>query len=176
MPKFRNGDFTLFQTWMQSNVKYPAEAIEKGISGRVVFSFAVEPDGSLSSYQVLAASDKILADEVERVFNSSPREWTAGEQDGKKVRVKLTLPIVFAAVANDSENVSGQVVDAEGKPFVGVIVQVEGSDARGVVTDSEGRFSISTSKGETLKFSYVGMDAKRVKVNSTDKPISVTMK
>jgi outer membrane biosynthesis protein TonB len=95
MPKFRNGDLMLFQNWMQSNVQYPAEAIEKGISGRVVFSFVVEADGSLSSYQLMASPDKILADEVERVFNSSPREWTAGEQDGKKVRVKYTVPVAF---------------------------------------------------------------------------------
>ena len=176
MPKFRNGDLMLFQNWMQNNVQYPAEAIEKGISGRVVFSFVVEADGSLSSYQLMASPDKILADEVERVFNSSPREWTAGEQDGKKVRVKFTLPVVFAAVADASENVSGQVVDAKGEPFVGVVVQVDGSDERGVVTDAEGRFSISMSKGETLKFSYIGMDTKRVKVDNTDKPISVTMK
>ena len=95
MPKFRNGDLMLFQNWMQNNVQYPAEAIEKGISGRVVFSFVVEADGSLSSYQLMASPDKILADEVERVFNSSPREWTAGEQDGKKVRVKFTVPVAF---------------------------------------------------------------------------------
>lgn len=176
MPKFRNGDLMLFQNWMQNNVQYPAEAIEKGISGRVVFSFVVEADGSLSSYQLMASPDKILADEVERVFNSSPREWTAGEQDGKKVRVKFTLPVVFAAVADASENVNGQVVDAKGEPFVGVVVQVDGFNERGVVTDAEGRFSISMSKGETLKFSYIGMDTKRVKVDNTDKPISVTMK
>ncbi len=95
MPTFRGGNLTLFQNWMQSNVQYPAEAIEKGISGRVVFSFVVEADGSLSSYQLMASPDKILADEVERVFNSSPREWTAGEQDGKKVRVKFTVPVAF---------------------------------------------------------------------------------
>ena len=95
MPKFRGGDLMLFQNWMQNNVQYPAEAIEKGISGRVVFSFVVEADGSLSSYQLMASPDKILADEVERVFNSSPREWTAGEQDGEKVRVKFTVPVAF---------------------------------------------------------------------------------
>ena len=72
--------------------------------------------------------------------------------------------------------VSGKVVDKDGEPFMGVIVQVDGSDARGVVTDVEGRFSIPMSKGETLKFSYIGMETKQVKVNNTDKPLSVTMK
>lgn len=176
MPTFQGGDLNRFAVWMQSQIQYPAEAIEKGISGRVIFSFVVEKDGSMSDFTVLASPDKLLSAEVERVFNSAPKAWTPGEENGQKVRVKFTVPIVFAPVSNASENVSGLVVDAEGKPFIGVIVQVDGSDARGVVTDAEGKFSISMSKGETLKFSYIGMDTKRVKVNNTDKPLSVTMK
>ena len=176
MPKFQGGDLNRFVVWMQGQIQYPAEAIEKGISGRVIFSFVVENDGSMSDFTVLASPDKLLSDEVERVFNSAPKAWTAGEENGQKVKVKFTVPIVFTPVSNASENVSGVVVDTEGKPFVGVIVQVDGSDARGVVTDAEGKFSISISKSETLKFSYIGMDTKRVKVNNTDKPLSVTMK
>ena len=176
MPTFQGGDLNRFAVWMQGQIQYPAEAMEKGISGRVIFSFVVEKDGSMSDFTVLASPDKLLSAEVERVFNSAPKAWTAGEENGQKVRVKFTVPIVFAPVSNASENVSGLVVDAEGKPFIGVIVQVDGSDARGVVTDAEGKFSISMSKGETLKFSYIGMDTKRVKVNNTDKPLSVTMK
>ena len=99
MPTFRGSNLTLFQTWMQSNVKYPAEAIEKGISGRVIFSFVVEKDGSMSDFTVLASPDKLLSDEVERVFNSAPKAWTAGEENGQKVRVKFTVPIVFAPVS-----------------------------------------------------------------------------
>jgi TonB family protein len=118
MPKFRNGDLMLFQNWMQSNVQYPAEAIEKGISGRVVFSFVVEADGSLSSYQLMASPDKILADEVERVFNSSPREWTAGEQKGQKVRVKYTLPIVFTAVADSGASKDFASLYAAGMDYI----------------------------------------------------------
>lgn len=176
MPTFQGGDLNRFVVWMQSQIQYPAEAVEKGISGRVIFSFVVEKDGSMSDFTVLASPDKLLSDEVERVFNSAPKAWTPGEQNGEKVSVKFTVPIVFAHVSNAPENVSGQVIDAEGKPFMGVIVQVDGSDARGVVTDVEGRFSIPMSKGETLKFSYIGMETKQVKVNNTDKPLSVTMK
>ena len=99
MPTFRGSNLTLFQTWMQSNVKYPAEAIEKGISGRVIFEFVVEKDGSAGSFRVLASPDKILADAVEQTFKSAPQEWAAGEQNGEKVRVKFTVPIVFAPVS-----------------------------------------------------------------------------
>lgn len=96
MPTFRGGDLNAFCVWMQSNVKYPAEAVEKGISGRVLFEFVVDKDGTATSFVVLSSPDKVLSDEVERVFNSSPKEWEAGERDGEKVSVKFTMPIQFA--------------------------------------------------------------------------------
>ena len=99
MPTFQGGDLNRFAVWMQSQIQYPAAAMEKGISGRVIFSFAVERDGSMSDFTVLASPDKLLSDEVERVFNSAPKAWTAGEENGEKVRVKFTVPIAFAPVS-----------------------------------------------------------------------------
>ena len=98
MPKFQGGDLNRFAVWMQSQIQYPAEAVEKGLSGRVVFSFVVEKDGSTSDFTVLATPDKVLSDEVKRVFDSAPKAWTAGEENGKKVRVKFTVPIVFTQI------------------------------------------------------------------------------
>ncbi|MBQ5703783.1 MAG: energy transducer TonB, partial [Alistipes sp.] len=100
MPKFQGGDVNRFAVWMQSQIQYPAEAVEKGISGRVLFSFVVEKDGSMSEFTVLRSPDMVLSAEVERVFNSAPKAWTAGEENGQKVRVKFTVPIVFTAVAD----------------------------------------------------------------------------
>ena len=99
MPTFQGGDLNRFAVWMHSQIQYPPEAIEKGISGRVIFSFVVEKDGSMSDFTVLASPDKLLSDEVERVFNSAPKAWTAGEEKGQKVRVKYTVPIVFTPVS-----------------------------------------------------------------------------
>ena len=99
MPKFQGGDLNRFVVWMQGQIKYPAEAVEKGLSGRVVFSFVVEKDGSMSEFTVLRSPDMVLSAEVERVFNSAPKAWTAGEEKGQKVRVKFTVPIVFAPVS-----------------------------------------------------------------------------
>jgi TonB family protein len=94
MPTFQGGDLNVFRNWVQSNVKYPQEAQEKALQGRVVFSFVVEKDGSVSEFQALQSPDKVLTDEVERVFKTSPK-WEPGEQRGEKVRVKYTVPIVF---------------------------------------------------------------------------------
>lgn len=95
MPTFQGGDLNTFRNWIQGQIQYPAEAAAKGISGRVVFSFAVEKDGSTSDYTVLASPDKSLADEVERIFKTCPK-WEPGTQGGETVRVKYTVPIVFA--------------------------------------------------------------------------------
>ena len=94
MPTFQGGDFNKFRNWVQSNVKYPQEAQEKALQGRVVFSFVVEKDGSVSEFQALQSPDKVLTDEVERVFKTSPK-WEPGEQLGEKVIVKYIVPIVF---------------------------------------------------------------------------------
>ena len=108
MPTFQGGDLNVFRNWMQSQIKYPAEAAAKNISGRVIFSFVVEKDGSTSEYTVLQSPDKSLADEVERIFKTSPK-WEAGTQRGEKVRVKYTVPIVF--------NMQGTAENKPSAPF-----------------------------------------------------------
>ena len=95
MPTFQGGDLNGYRNWFQSQLQYPAEAKEKGIKGRVIFSFVVEKDGSVSNFDALQAPDKILVEEVERVFKLTPK-WEPGMQNGKAVRVKYTVPIVFA--------------------------------------------------------------------------------
>ena len=69
---------------MQSQLQYPAEAKEKGIKGRVIFSFVVEKDGSVSEFKVLNTPDKLLSAEVERVFKLTPK-WEPGKQNGKDI-------------------------------------------------------------------------------------------
>ena len=94
MPTFQGGDLDGYRNWFQSQLQYPAEAKEKGIKGRVIFSFVVEKDGSVSEFKVLNTPDKLLSAEIERVFKLTPK-WEPGKQNGKAVRVKYTVPIVF---------------------------------------------------------------------------------
>ena len=95
MPTFMGGDLNVFRNWVQSKIQYPKEALEKSIKGRVICSFVVEKDGSLTEFDVLQSPDKSLADEVVRILKTSPK-WEPGEQRGEKVRVKYTVPIVFS--------------------------------------------------------------------------------
>ncbi|MCD6201712.1 MAG: M56 family metallopeptidase [Bacteroidales bacterium] len=95
MPKFEGGDINKFREWVASQVKYPEEAAEKGLSGRVLISFIVETDGKVDQVTVKHSSGTPSLDaEAVRVISSSP-PWEPGMQRGHKVRVVQTTPIVF---------------------------------------------------------------------------------
>ena len=71
--------------------------------------------------------------------------------------------------------VTGVVSDEAGEPLVGVTVFVDGTTT-GASTDLDGQFAIIMEKGKnTLKFSYVGMKTKTVKVSPKEKIVMVTM-
>ncbi len=94
MPKFQGGDVMKFRSWVSERLKYPVIAAENGIQGRVMVTFVVEKDGSVTGVQVLTAPDRTLGEEAMRVINSSPK-WTAGKQRGMAVRVRYNLPVDF---------------------------------------------------------------------------------
>ena len=94
MPTFRGGDLNQFRNWVQGKLRYPQIAQENGITGRVVLSFVVEKDGSLTNIQVLQSPDRSLGEEASRVLATSPK-WEPGQQSSQKVRVKYTLPVMF---------------------------------------------------------------------------------
>ncbi|MDE6445329.1 MAG: M56 family metallopeptidase [Alistipes sp.] len=103
MPKFRGGDLQKFRVWVQSQIRYPEDVLECGISGRVVVTFIVERDGSMSSLKVLQTPDRLLTNEVLRVLESVPAgSWTPGVQDGEPVRVRYTLPVEFKTTASET--------------------------------------------------------------------------
>lgn len=93
MPSFKGGDEALLN-FLNLNVHYPIEAEENGIQGRVVCSFVVERDGSITEVKVTKSADPSLDKEAVRVLQSMPK-WIPGTQNGKPVRVKYTTPVTF---------------------------------------------------------------------------------
>ena len=93
MPSFPGGQGALMQ-YLASNIKYPVVAQENGVQGRVIVSFVVERDGSISDVKVARSVDPSLDREAQRVVKSMPR-WSPGKQNGSTVRVKYTVPVVF---------------------------------------------------------------------------------
>ncbi len=94
MPSFQGGDLNKFRNWVQERVRYPQIAQENGVSAKVVLSFVVEKDGTLTNIEVLQSPDRSLADEAVRVLKTSPK-WEPGQQRNQPVRVKYTLPVDF---------------------------------------------------------------------------------
>ena len=92
-PEFPGGTTALMK-FLGDNIKYPVIAQENGIQGRVITNFVVERDGSISDVQVVRGQDPSLDKEAVRVIKTMPR-WTPGQQRGKPVRVRFTLPVVF---------------------------------------------------------------------------------
>ena len=93
MPEFPGGPQELFG-FLAKTIKYPAEAEKAGTQGRVIATFVVRKDGSISDAHVVKSVDPLLDAEALRVINAMPA-WTPGSQSGKPVNVKYTVPITF---------------------------------------------------------------------------------
>ena len=93
MPTFPGGDAALME-FLRKNVVYPVVAQENGVQGRVVISFVVERDGSITDVKVARSVDPSLDREAARVVKSMPN-WIPGKQNGSSVRVKYNVPVSF---------------------------------------------------------------------------------
>jgi len=91
MPTYEGGDAALMK-YIGENLKYPEEAKERGLQGRVVVGFIIEKDGSLTDVKVLRSVDRALDAEALRVVKGMPK-WIPGRQNGQCVRVRYLLPI-----------------------------------------------------------------------------------
>lgn len=93
MPEFPGGQSELFK-YLSSSVKFPPEAKNNGIMGKVFINFTIDKDGSIQNIRVIKSVHTILDNEALRVINSMPK-WTPGSHKGKKVRVNYNIPINF---------------------------------------------------------------------------------
>ncbi|MBR5082337.1 MAG: M56 family metallopeptidase [Bacteroidales bacterium] len=93
MPEFPGG-MEAMMDYVAQNVKYPQEAVEKEISGRVFVSFIVEKDGSVNEVKVMKGVGGGCDEEAVRVVKAMPK-WKPGKQEGKPVRVSYMMPITF---------------------------------------------------------------------------------
>ncbi len=84
--------------YIYQNVKYPEEAQKKKIEGTAVVQFIVEKDGSVSSVMILRNPGGGTGQEAKSLIermNDNGIVWTPGKKNGKKQRVRYTLPIKF---------------------------------------------------------------------------------
>jgi protein TonB len=92
-PQFPGGEKELMK-WLNGNIKYPINAIERGIEGRVVLRFVVGFDGAVTGVEILSSLDPSCDREAVRVVSNMPK-WNPGKQNGHAVNVYYTLPVYF---------------------------------------------------------------------------------
>ena len=93
MPQFPGGQIAMMK-YIMENIKYPKQIMEEGIQGRVTVIFIVEKDVRVSNVRLLRSVQPSLDKEAIRVVKSMPK-WTPGKHNGKPVRVRFNLPVMF---------------------------------------------------------------------------------
>jgi TonB family protein len=101
-PSFPDGVEAMY-AYIGKNLKYPKEAKENGIQGRVVVQFIVNEDGSISNVKVLKDIGGGCGEEAARVVKAMPN-WKPGTQRGKAVKVRYNLPFKFELDNGKKEN------------------------------------------------------------------------
>ena len=93
MPEYPEGIQELY-TYLAKNIRYPAEAVEAKVEGKVFVQFMINEQGYVRSPRVVKGLGFGLDEEAQRVVLGMPR-WKPGWQGGKPVAVLYNLPISF---------------------------------------------------------------------------------
>jgi TonB family protein len=93
MPEFPEG-YEELSKYLKANLKYPQEARENEISGKVFISFIVEESGNITNATILRGIGGGCDEAAIEVIESMPN-WIPGKQKGKAVKVQFNMPIVF---------------------------------------------------------------------------------
>ena len=101
MPQFPGGVSALLE-FLRTNVRYPKDAFEANVQGRVLVTFVIEKDGSICEAKVVKPVYPSLDEEALRVVNGMPN-WEPGKVAGEPVRVKYTIPIAFKLQGDETK-------------------------------------------------------------------------
>jgi|GEM_PF-1998433 tonB family C-terminal domain len=92
-PSFPGGENAMLQ-WLLKNLRYPIMCMAEGVEGRVFASFVVDTDGSIGNIKIMRSPHPAMSKEVRRLLRIMPL-WSPATKDGKPVRVKYSVPIMF---------------------------------------------------------------------------------
>lgn len=93
LPSFGKSQKEMYQ-WLSKHLRYPRAAQASSTEGKVFLAFVVEKDGSISNIKVVKGIGFGCDEEAVEALKKMPK-WNPGIQNGKPVRVRFTLPIVF---------------------------------------------------------------------------------
>ncbi|MFI3239262.1 MAG: energy transducer TonB [Bacteroidales bacterium] len=92
-PHFPGGEHGLTK-YINQTREYPYQAHANRIEGRVLCSFLINEDGSVSDIRIVRGVETSLNDEAVRIINNMPK-WEPGREKGQEVKVRYVIPIVF---------------------------------------------------------------------------------
>ena len=124
MPKYPGGEQAMMK-FVADNIKYPEEAKDKNIAGRVFVSFIVEKDGSVNEVKVMRGIGGGCDEEAVRVISAMPK-WTPGKQKGEPVRVSYMMPLNFKLAEGQTDPSHGEtrINKADMKPDKNGVYQI----------------------------------------------------
>jgi TonB family protein len=188
-PEFKGGLDAFYKSIM-SEIRYPLQARQAGVEGRVDVQFVVEKDGALSEVKAIKGIGAGCDEEAVRVVKSLPA-FQPGTQNGKPVRVRMVVPIAFklqegkinpdhstqgmviiekVLSVNEKLKVdagyangewSGTVRDEDGNALPGVNIIVVGTTS-GTVSGSDGSFKLKADQSQDINLSFIGYESVRV--------------
>ena len=82
--------------WVIKNFRYPQEALEKKIEGKVIVTLRIDKEGFLSIKEV-KGRNPLLEEEACRIFDGFP-QLSPGLVRGKPVNVVYNYPIIFRII------------------------------------------------------------------------------
>lgn len=189
-PEFEGG-IDAFHRYIMNEIKYPLQARQAGVEGRVDVQFVVEKDGSLQEVTAINGIGSGCDEEAVRVLQSMPR-FKPATQNGKPVRVRMVVPITFALnegktnpdnstqgmviieeIQSRNENFkvdadyangewTGTVYDEKGNELPGVNIVVIGTTT-GTVSGSDGKFKLKAGQSQDLALTFIGYETVRLK-------------
>ncbi|ADB42147.1 TonB family protein [Spirosoma linguale] len=110
-PEFPGGIRALYQ-YLARNLRYPVEARQNKVQGRVYVKFIIDKTGAIRELRVLKGIGGGCDEEAIRVMSQMPN-WIPGEQQGKPVSVMYNLPIQFSLEKNTEDKRTGQVTPSQ---------------------------------------------------------------
>ena len=105
MPEPKGGTVAFYQFIADSTI-YPADALSKGIQGKVFVRFVVTAGGKIESVEVLKGLDPALDQEAVRLIKLSEKQpgWIPGQEQGRNVDVQLVQQVLFRTMAADENS------------------------------------------------------------------------
>ncbi|WP_443945711.1 TonB family protein [Pedobacter sp. AW1-32] len=137
-PEFPGG-LKQFYKYLGGSIRYPKEAQDHNIQGKVFLSFVVEKDGSLTDIKITRGLGGGTDEEAIRVLEESPK-WNPGIQNGKAVRVKYNINVNFTLndeQPNKSESGSHKVNDLQKTDYIMLKTNDGGIKFKGALKDGQ---------------------------------------